>query len=430
MKIYKIDKLRTSGLIAITMLIAGCASDTPEQIPDNSADPYSSGSRIEIFGGVPDGIAASRSIDEPALPGVCDADRCRLWFYEGEVHTSNLSSPVIGASGVTFKDSIDIHADRYGDLYARNKLASYLYDFIAKTRIGTLYHYTATGIPSLAYTQKDESKFRTDTKSYGNNLDNLTLTLTGMETPELYFGRLSFPVFNDKKEDVMIASSDGVFYYYNNSLKEIELPSNPVTGRLYRIVSQLNLTVKEVPASGIERMEMYVSNYPVAMTLFGNHGYFYHVSPAFRHLGLADKNDRKDKENNYQGYILAATCDHFHNGEARLSSFFLPSTSGRAIVIRICFADGTDKWCEIRPQQSVFLNGNVAEVYFAGAPDYLKNGESLYVYNSTMNEFYSYSNVRININGDFDNIFRETTEIDVNLEICPSFEEQHEFDID
>lgn len=412
--------------------LTGCAADTPEELPGIMPDAASGEYCIEISADSPSSIGGTtRAIEEPSRPGVCDADRCKLWFYKGTRGTSNLSSQSFGASDVEVISSAVADAERFGGLYAQNKLASYLYDFEAIRGIGFTRYYTAMAVPALGYTEKDIDKFVTETEAYGKKLNNLTLSLTGSETPELYFGRLSFPVFEDaeKKSDSMTPSNDGVFYYRAGAAgSNLPFPECPVNGKLYRIVSQMNITLKDVPEGEIEKLELYISDFPDQMTLFGNHGAFYHVSTASHHSGSENE------------YVHVATCDHIHKGEARLSTFLLPSDLGYRMKIRVYYPEGKVldsqgnpvrfKDCDIRPANSVFMQGNDAEVYFDGAATHLRQGPDLFVYNDTEQRFYSYSNVRINLSGDFDNVLREVTPVDITVEVCPAFQKDHYFDIE
>lgn len=414
------------------LLLTACVSDNPD-IPVNAGnDAASAESRIEIFAGLPSsGGSSTRTIEEPGRPGVCDANRCALWFYQGAKHTSSLSTPSFNASDVHYLKGITVEANRYGDDYAQNKLASCLYDFEALSRTGTLYHYTATAISSLAYTDSDADKFVVDPQGEGDTPDHLTLSLTGTDTPELYFGKLELKVFegDDKVNSVMHKAHDDIYYYYyyhaNNTPKP--LLSNPVTGRLYRLVSQMNITMQNVPERGIDKLELYISDFPDKVTLFGNHGYFYPVSVASTHISDGDN------------YIKVSECTHFHKGEARLSTFLLPSDLGYKMRMRVWFTPGTVydndgneilyKDCTIRPDKSVFMHGNDAEVYFDGAASHLKHESDLFVYNDTEQRFYSYANVRINLGGDFDKVLREESPVDVKIEICPAFQKDHTWDL-
>ena len=405
-------------------LLTGCASEMPDDIEGGIGEGNPGDSCIEIFAGQPS--ASTRTINEPGRPGVCDADKVRLWFFEGVQHPST-NRPSFSASNLTLAEGpVEIKADRYGDFYAQNKLASRLHDFTAKTGSNAiLYHYTTCAVPALAYTETDASKFTT--KADGN-YTQLNLSLTSTETPELYFGRLSFPANNSKGDDQMdYKHDDGMFSCYQYGYSDQSYPDCPVNGKLYRIVSQMNVVMKDVPEGSVEKMELLVSEFPTEMTLFGNHGAFYHVSTASNHIGSEDT------------YISVATCDHFHNGEARLSTFLLPSDKGYKMRVRVWYKDaiydenGNEvkyKDCDVRPSVSSLLTGDDAEVYFSGAADHLKAGNALYVYNDYNQLFYSYSNVRVNINGDYDNVLREMTSVNINVEVCPTFQKDHYFEID
>ena len=407
-------------------LLTGCASEMPDDIEGGIGEGNPGDSCIEIFAGQPS--ASTRTINEPGRPGVCDADKVHLWFYRfAETAGSEQRNYNPGAGKLEMNSEATVSANRFGDLYAQNKLASYLYDFPALGYQGfNLYFYTTMAVPALAYTDSDAALFTTDSQGSYNQL---SLQLNGTTTPELYFGRLKFPVNDNSSNATITELPDGMFYCYRHGSgeKDKTFENCPVNGKLYRIVSQMNVVMKDVPEGSVEKMELLVSEFPTEMTLFGNHGAFYHVSTASNHIGSEDT------------YISVATCDHFHNGEARLSTFLLPSDKGYKMRVRVWYKDaiydenGNEvryKDCDVRPSVSSLLTGDDAEVYFSGAADHLKAGNALYVYNDYNQLFYSYSNVRININGDYDNVLREMTSVNINVEVCPTFQKDHYFEID
>lgn len=368
---------------------------------------------IEIAGGDPAGLAlTSRTISEPSRPGFCDADMLRIWAYRGV--TINTVKPAV--DNMSFlSESGEIPVTHYSGENNCNKWTSYQFNCVADGARNTGY-----AMPSLAYSSADKDAFVVDA-STDANYAGLKLSLTGTATPELYFGRVRFEVYNSKKENQMQEASDGIFYAYNSGVRR-EYRDCPVTGKLFRLVSQLNVTISDVNVDAVRKMEMYLSNVPTELPLFGNHGAYYPVGSASAHSTTGD--------------ILVASTEDFRSGIARLSTFLLPSAEGRSMKIRIYYAEGsgvdengnkrTYKDYDIRPPKSFFLTGDDAEVYYAGAAEQLRHGSDLYVYNGTDNMFYSYANVRVNISGDFANVFAETAVTDVNIEVCPTFERQHD----
>lgn len=399
--------------IAVTAAaLCGCDNSMTD-IDDGAAQRHES--RIEIAGGNPTGtVLSSRAINEPSRPGYCDADRLRIWMYRGV--TIETVTPTV--NDVTFlSESGEIPVTHYSGENNCNKWASHFYDITADG-----YRNTAFVMPSLAYSAADKDAFNVNAAE-NSKIADLKLSLTGTATPELYFGRIRFEAYNSKNENQMREATDGVFYI-KNTLSGKPYKDCPATGKLYRIVSQLNMTISKVKDDVVEKMEMYLSNVPTELPLHGNHGAYYPVAVASAHSNSGD--------------ILVASTDNFRNGEAKLSTFLLPSAEGRSLKIRVYYAEGgvdengnklMYKDYEIRPSKSFFLTGDDAEVYFAGAADKLRRGTDLYVYNGTDNLFYSYANVRVNISGDFDRVFAETTVTDVRIEVCPTFERTHGYEI-
>ncbi len=412
----KKSSIYIKSLLMVLTTATFCGCDNSMTDLDNEVKPQRSESRIEIAGGNPSGTRlSSRTINEPSRPGYCNADRLRIWMYRGV--TLETVTPTI--NDVTFmSESGEIPVTHYSGENNCNKWTSHSYDFTAEG-----YRNTAFVMPSLAYSAADRDAFTIDVAENGKITD-MKLSLTGTATPELYFGRIRFEAYNSKNTDQMQEATDGVFYI-KNALSSKPYRDCPATGKLFRIVSQLNVSISKVKDGVVKKMEMYLSNIPTELPLYGNHGAYYPVAAASAH--------------NNSGDILVASTDNFRNGEAKLSTFLLPSAEGRSLKIRIYYAEGagvdengnklTYKDYEIRPSKSFFLTGDDAEVYSAGAVDKLRHGTNLYVYNGTDNLFYSYANVRVNISGDFDRVFTETTVTDVRIEVCPTFERTHSYEI-
>jgi len=401
-----IKKALSAAITAVSL--CGCDSTEPDTsgvtVPDGEA-------RIEIAGGTPGVLSLkSRGVSEPSRPGYCNADMLRIWTYRG-VRITTVTPTVNDMSYVS--ESVEIPVSHYSGENFCNKWTSHECDITAEGARNTGY-----AMPSLAYSAADKAMF---TVTPGDRYTDLTLKLTGTMTPELYFGRVSAEAYNDKKENqVRNDAPDGIFYVHNLGLTHTYNDS-PLTGKLYRIVSQLNVKITKVNGHGVKKMEMYLSNVPTELTLFGQHGVYYPVSASTGHTTSGD--------------IAVSTAEDFSDGTATLSTFLLPSATGRSVKIRVYYASGdndtslTYKDYEIRPPKSFFLTGDDAEVYLAGAAAHLRHETGLYVYNGTDNVFYSYANVRVNISGDFDKVFAETTVTDVNIEVCPSFDNEHRFEI-
>lgn len=404
------------ALLAVLPAVALCGcEDGPLPGADAGAEQQVGESRIEIAGGSPTaGVLTSRAVSEPSRPGYCKADMLKIWTYRGvKILTVTPKTDDMSFSSETGELAVTHFS---GEDYC-NKWTSYLFDCKADGS-----HNTGFAMPALAYTETDKGVFRIDP---GAKYSDLKLTLAGNETPELYFGRLHFEAYDNDKVNQVKEADNGIFYIYNAAVKDQSYNNCPVTGKLYRIVSQLNVNISKVNRDVLEKMEMYLSNVPTELPLYGNHGTFYPVATASAHSATGD--------------ILVATADDFSNGKASLSTFLLPSAEGRSLKIRLHYKDGavSDKEgkpvkykdFDIRPSKSFFLTGNDAEVYWSNAAGNLRHGSDLYVYNGNDYMFYSYANVRVNISGDFDRVFAETAVTDVRIEVCPSFERVHEFPI-
>lgn len=406
--IYK----KISLMVLSAAILCGCDS-TIDDI-DDDIEQHTGELRIEIAGGAPTAPSfSSRTVSEPSRPGYCEANMLKIWTYRGVTLTTHTPT----SDDMAFlSESAELPVTHYSGEDNCNKWTTDTCYCIAEGARCTAY-----AMPSLAYNATDKKKFNV---TGGEKFTGLKLSLTGNATPEIYFGRIRFEAYNDKKANQMENAADGIFFVRNHGLKK-EYKSCPVTGKLYRIVSQLNVNISDVKQNSIKKMEMYLSNIPTELPLHGNHGAYYPVSTASAHSN--------------SGYIRVDSIEDFSDGTAHLSTFLLPSAEGRSLRIRVYFTSAiTDsetgesieyKDYEIRPSKSYFLTGDDAQVYYDGAAGNLRHGSDLYIYNGTDNMFYSYANVRVNISGDFDNMFAETTVTDIHVEVCPSFEDVHFYPI-
>ena len=418
-----------SGVLALIM--AGCSSE--EIIQETTPTIPSNAGGIEICGGSPSGLAFTKA-SEPAAAGYCEADKIDFRIYR--MHSGNISQPDPTIEALTLESSINgggsvLTEDitQYSGAYLQNKSLNWDYN-------GTIdqSYVTAFYIPALAYSQADADLFSC---SGANTPKEMTLSLNELKdgnyiTPEVYFGRLSFTT-GDKTLDGNCNMSEGIQWYKRglNALGDKVEGTFPVGGKLYRIVSGLTAQITDVNPEIVRSMEMYVSNIPTSISLYGTHGAFYPVGaasdPQTQHTDIA----ADDKDVNW---VKVADNDDMTAETVTLSTFLLPSTIGRSLMIRVYFADGIEdeegnplekRDFVIRAPKSVFLTGNDAEVYLNGAPEELKGGNGVYLYNVSDNSFYSYSNVRINLKGSFDDFFTSNQEVDFNIEVCPSFDRVH-----
>lgn len=405
---------------AIALLLCSCETESPSAGISVTAQ---EGKGIEIVGGKPGGLGLlTRSPSQPDRDGYCMADRMKIWLYRG-VSSDNVFNPIKSESLNKKFGEESFPVDYYSAENSMNKIAYHRITAIAES------YYNGYGIPAMAYSAEDEPMFfYTDSdKGYVD----LGLELTGVKTPELYFGRLTFERNNTSGKNTISLSSDGLFSTFYQTLLigggSVEFNDCPLTGTLYRIVSQLNVKITGVDSNVVKKLEMYLSNVPDRMTLFGQHGKWYTVAEASRH---AEKKE---------GFPVAM-ADSFPDNTVQLSTFLLPSHIGRKLIIRVYYVspyidpDGEMKEYEdfeITPGSSAFLTGDDAEVYWDNADEAQKHGSNeLFVYDATANLYYSYSNVRVNISGEYDKVFTDKSDVAVGIEVCPAFEDSHTFEID
>ena len=184
----------------------------------------------------------------------------------------------------------------------------------------------------------------------------------------------------------------------------------------------MNLTVTEIPDGIVEKIGLYTDNYPTEITLNGTHGANYPVYA----VTAGDKTTGET-------LILLDEADIEAGQESvTLSSFLLPSEVGMHFKLKVTYTAVAGKEAEyydLRPQTSRYLTGADAAAYNVG--DGLKHGSDLIVYDGNAGKFcfYSYSNVRVNMSGAFNNIAAETGEANITIEVDPNFEDLHEFEI-
>ena len=266
---------------------------------------------------------------------------------------------------------------------------------------------------ALAYTEADKSKFTAHIEKRTNS--TIRINEPSCSTPELYYGILH--LYDDNWNSDFGKEPD-VYYWYN--IRDDYRTGN-LEGRIFRIVSQVNLTVTEIPTEMVTRLELYADHYPVEITLNGTHGANYPVHA----VTDAAKTSGDD-------FVLLDAVDVAEGEEtATLSSFLLPSEVGMHLKMRVVFAHGeAAREFDLLPQTSQYLTGTDATAYNVVDAS-LKHGSDLVVYDGNAGKFcfYSYSNVRVNMNGAFNNIAAETGEANIHIEVDPDFEDTHHFDI-
>lgn len=252
------------------------------------------------------------------------------------------------------------------------------------------------------------------------------------KTPELFYGIVRGKGDRDIKEN-QGNFPDGVWWETDDT-KDITF-----YGRIYRIVSQININIKELPIMAVERIELYGDNYPTEMNLYGSHGTHYPVSPASTTTGQYDDSQLTDEEKEKwaesPNFVLLDAQDIAEDQtEVTLSTFLLPSEEGMRLRMRVIYRPATElaeqsdeekeyKDFNIRPAESHFITGSDAATY--SVSDEIKDQEgNLYVYDNRDGHlcFYSYANVRVNIGGKFEDIAGESSNANITIEVIPGFE--------
>ena len=416
---YAIGKLMLAAVWPVAMLFGGCDSDEPASSPAGGTTGMNTPDEgIVVCGGNGDLVAQTRftgadDTSGPGVEGTCRADRLEIYpFFQGvgigdsswpdenryvynnpNVNSSVTIDPVfdlkiMGRDGYT-EAQLNAHKDNY-------------YFYIYNT--------------ALAYTEADKSNFTTNIANRTSSTLSLNGAGTSYVTPELYYGILRFKNEDDWKSNFDKAEN----VYYQSGWGESN-HTGDLTGRIFRIVSQVNLTITDIPAGEVSSIELYADHFPTQITLNGTHGSYYPVH-AVTDPANTTQNDS----------VLLARTDISPTAEsAELSSFLLPSEVGMRFWVKISYTgeSSRDRVFDLRPQTSHYLTGDDAAVYNVGSD--LKHGSDLYVYNGNAGKFcfYSYSNVRVNLSGRFDNIAVDTSEPNIEIVVNPNFEDEHNFDI-
>lgn len=414
---YFAGKLTLAAMLPAVAVLAGCGEDEPSVLPQGGGDDNRLGG-IVVCGGSGDIAAGTRYVapgdgaSGPQIDGTCYADRLEVYpFFKSSDYTFSWPAD----------NEYEYKADKASTPYAyvptpielgimgRNAYAD------AQVEIAKDHNYIYLYNTALAYTDVDKSKF---SAQIGNRTSSTIILNSPYSTPEIYYGILHFYDDNwdsnfDKEEDVYYWEDSGWGDYYR---------TGDLEGRIFRIVSQVNLTVTEIPDGIVEKIELYTDNYPTEITLNGTHGANYPV-----HAVTAG-----DKTTGEALVLLDETDIEAGQESVTLSSFLLPSEVGMHFKLKVTYTAVAGKEAEyydLRPQTSRYLTGADAAAYNVG--DGLKHGSDLIVYDGNAGKFcfYSYSNVRVNMSGAFNNIAAETGEANITIEVDPNFEDLHEFEI-
>jgi len=420
---YFAGKLTLAAMLPAVAVLAGCGEDEPSVLPQGGGDDNRLGG-IVVCGGSGDITAGTRYVapgdgtSGPQIDGTCYADRLEVYpFFKTSGYTLNW--PGAGEYNYQPDESNNPHVSVTTpielNIMGRNGYAD------AQLGIEKVNKYIYMYTTALAYTDADKSKFAAQ---IGNRISSTIILNSPYSTPEMYYGILRLidgswsPSGRGNRWSSNDDNNDEYMWYHNSE----DSGSAALEGRIFRIVSQVNLTVTEIPDGIVEKIGLYTDNYPTEITLNGTHGANYPVYA----VTDAEKTTKDEMVLLDEVDIVAG------QGSATLSSFLLPSEVGMHFKLKVTYTAVAGKEAEyydLRPQTSRYLTGTDAAVYSVG--DGLKHGSDLIVYDGNAGKFcfYSYSNVRVNMSGAFNNIAAETGEANITIEVDPNFEDLHKFEI-
>lgn len=451
---HNITRILAGAAIAATaMLAAGCTQDDTlapggagagALTPDAAQGIIISGSGTGSLGATRGYVGPDDATSGPKAEGVCRADAIDVLLFK-EGRSDYQSWPDDSWSGLKYTDTYSLTPQIIGnDRFAKCT------ENIPYVNTGAIIQWTYVMSTALAYTSTDKELFDYTPE----NRVNIPLKLTKIDnryiTPELFYG-----IVRGSGEDVSTDEDElpNGCYWKGEEARDITFK-----GRIFRIVSQLNMNITDIPVSGVKRIELYGDNYPTEINLNGDHGTFYPVTAAgasqtTRQYTEADETDKEAWTESPEYVLLDAKDITEGDEEITLSSFLLPSTQGMRLKMRIEFnedavnlddddliikVEGKDdnkvtryfKDYNIRPGQSYTIEGG-ADVYTAATQEQHYNGDQnskdLYVYNNNQGKmcFYSYSNVRVTMRGKLEDIAGETADSNIEIEVEPGFEKEH-----
>lgn len=422
-------------IITALLMTASCTQD--DMATDGGAGLLAPDETSGIFiSDTGTGTSATRAFVEPndettgpQVEGICRADKMDVYVFKvgqgliaGYPEIQNLSYKTM-----LLPDEVKVFGnDRYAECTAE----------IEYERGEGLLNYTYVLSSALAYTDADKSLFNVNLEGF--NRTNVPLTLQKdnngkYKTPELFYGIVKGKGDISSDEDKF----PNGFYWEGEKNKTVTF-----YGRIFRIVSQLNLHITDISSEAIKKIELYGDNYPTEIKLYGTHGAFYPVTAANATAGDAQAGDNTDLAQS-DNYDVLLDSKEIAGGteEITLSTFLLPSEKGMHLKMRVYFYNDTDqgnddgtnpeyKDYDIRPDKSYLLDDGATTYTVADDLHYESKATSpdLYIYDSRSGKlcFYSYSNVRVNMSGKLEDIVGETSTSDITIEVEPGFEKVHE----
>lgn len=406
-----------STIILAALLLASCSAES-DPIDDTTVP--STIPCITVCGNAPMDGASTRAT-APSISGTCNADKMTIWSFAGKDTRFGVIGNKMTLNTLTpVKDNGEDCADIALDgIEGNNKWTQH------QLALGTDNNRFA--LRALAYTNSDATKFSVNTADATNpTLLALSLNLPDADadgertfaTPEMFFGNLG--IYGLEKDNETYTNVPA------NMLTASKVGTRALYGDIYRIVSQVNLKLTKIPAD-VRSIELLCSSLPKKMTL----------SPRYD-----SKNDVATAHGAFYPVQAASSADDCLGSEewtvvdsrqspdtsAVLSSFLLPSEVGCQLRMRVTYKNATTKTFDIRPEKSVFFNPQNGGYNIADTE--LKHSDTeFYIYKNLNYRFYSYSNVRVNINAKFTNAAVDTQQISVTIEVEPAFVKKHEFEV-
>lgn len=432
MTIFENIKSYTAAACAVTILAMTASCTQDDVTTSGGAGLLAPDETSGIF--ISDtGASATRAFVEPSdettgpqVEGICRADKMDVYVFKvGQGYTTNY--PEI--QNLSYKTMLQPEVKVFGnDRYAECTAE------IEHESGGLLADYTYVLSSALAYTDADKNLFNVILED--KNRTNVPLTLQKdngkYKTPELFYGIVKGKGDISSDEDKF----PNGFYWKGTGNKTVTF-----YGRIFRIVSQLNLHITDISSEAIEKIELYGDNYPTEIILYGTHGAFYPVTAANATTGEAQAGDNTDLAQSDKYVLLDSKDIAGGTEEITLSTFLLPSEKGMHLKMRVYFHNDTDqgndggtnpeyKDYDIRPDRSYLLDDGAATYTVADGLHYESEASSpdLYIYDSRNGKlcFYSYSNVRVNMSGKLEDIAGESSTSDITIEVEPGFEKVHD----
>lgn len=419
-------------IITALLMTASCTQD--DMATDGGAGLLAPDETSGIFiSDTGTGTSATRAFVEPndettgpQVEGICRADKMDVYVFKLEdSYTFNFPKE----EELSYKNTLQLEEVK---VFGNDRYAECTAEITDESVIG---NYTYVLSSALAYTDADKNLFKVILKD--KNCTNVPLTLQKdngrkYKTPELFYG-----IVKGKDNGIKFDEDfPNGFYWNDNKDKTVTF-----YGRIFRIVSQLNLHITDISSEAIEKIELYGDNYPTEIILYGTHGAFYPVTAANATTGEAQAGGNTDLAQS-DNYVLLDSKDIAGGTEEiTLSTFLLPSEKGMHLKMRVYFHNDTDqgndggtnpeyKDYDIRPDRSYLLDDGAATYTVADDLHYESEASSpdLYIYDSRNDKlcFYSYSNVRVNMSGKLEDIAGESSTSDITIEVEPGFEKVHD----